>query len=137
MGGSRIQERLLLTLGQLLALLLLALMTLRCWLQLGKSWTIALEATNHAIIIRLAVLLLDLLLLSLSSLAFIPQMWWDASVDVVDSCDFWLNKPRRTGPCLSSDGLLDEGSKNLLCEDLAVSSDVRIVHNSFLLRSIV
>ncbi len=108
-GRSRIQERLLLTLGHLtlVLLLLLAFMALGCWFQLWKSRGVSLETANHTIVIW-AILLLCLFLFSLCGLALVSKMGRYTSINVVNTGNLRLNQPRSTGPCLSRNRLLDE-----------------------------
>jgi len=50
---------------------------------------------------------------------------------VVNVGNLRLDQPRSTGPRLSCNCLFDERPQNLLCEDLAISRDVRIIYNGF------
>lgn len=64
------------------------------------------------------------------------KMWRYSLVDVKLICYVLTNQPGCAGPCFSRNGLLDERSQYLLCEDLAVASNVHIVHHCFFARSI-
>lgn len=103
-----VQECLLLSLGQLLALMLLALVALGRGFQFWEARSVSLKAANHSFIIRRSTLLLRLLLLSLGGLAFVLQMWRYPRVDVVDHRNFRLDQPRGTSPSFSGYSLLDE-----------------------------
>jgi len=106
---------------------------LGCRLQLRKSGRISLslEAANHAIVVRLTILLLCLLLFSLCGLALVTKMWRHSSVDMINLGNFRLHQPRSTSPCFPRNGFLDERPQDLLCEDLAITRDMRVIYDGF------
>lgn len=119
-------------------LLLLALMALGRRLQLRKLlyWTNTWEAPNHTLVVRRRFPL-SLALLSFCGLVFISKMRRYTGVDVILLCDFFLDQPWSSGPRISSNGLFDKGSQDLLCEDFSIPHNMRVVHHCFLCRSIV